>query len=195
MKLIGNYLLPFVRRVAISLHAVELPFEMQTVFVSKNPEQARPFNPVVRIPTLVLGDGETLVESYAILDAIDQMVGPERALTSPEGKPRREVMKITAIALASTDKGQWAFYKRRDRPEEKVYQPWVEPGGTCRLLVDRLLESHTGLEARNVARKHLHLFASSRIACFARCSLVHGEASETQDPDVIAFRQRLLYRL
>jgi glutathione S-transferase len=126
MRLIGNFLSPFARRVAISLHAVDLPFEMQTVFVSKNPEQVRPFNPVVRIPTLVLDDGETLVESYAILDAIDQMVGPERALTPPAGKPRRDVMKITAIALASTDKAQWAFYERRDRPEEKVHQPWID---------------------------------------------------------------------
>jgi glutathione S-transferase len=41
-------------------------------------------------------------------------------------KPRREVMKITATALASTEKAQWAFYERRDRPEEKVYQPWID---------------------------------------------------------------------
>jgi glutathione S-transferase len=40
----------------------------------------RAHNPVVRIPALLLDDGELVVESYAILDEIDQMVGPERAL-------------------------------------------------------------------------------------------------------------------
>ena len=35
-------------------------------------------------------------------------------------------MKVTAIALASTEKAQWAFYERRFRPEEKVHQPWID---------------------------------------------------------------------
>ena len=52
MKLIGNYLSPFTRRVAVSLNALELPFELQTLFVFKEPEQVRAHNPVVRIPTL-----------------------------------------------------------------------------------------------------------------------------------------------
>ena len=50
MKLIGNYLSPFVRRVAISLNALELPYELQALFVFKEPEQVRAHNPVVRIP-------------------------------------------------------------------------------------------------------------------------------------------------
>src|SRR3954453_10489077 len=77
--------------------------------VSKEPEQVRVHNPVVRIPALLLDDGDVLVESYAILDEIDQMVGPERVLTPASGRRRREVMKITAIALASMEKAQWAF--------------------------------------------------------------------------------------
>jgi glutathione S-transferase len=126
MKLIGNYLSPFTRRVAVSLNALELPFELQALFVFKEPEQVRAHNPVVRIPTLLLDDGDVLVESYAILDEIDQMVGPERALTPASGTKRREVMKITAVALASMEKAQWAFYERRVRPEEKVHQPWID---------------------------------------------------------------------
>ena len=126
MKLIGNYLSPFTRRVAVSLNALELPFELQTLFVFKEPEQVRVHNPVVRIPTLLLDDGDVLVESYAILDEINQMVGPERALTPVAGRERREVMKITAVALASMEKAQWAFYERRVRPQEKVHQPWID---------------------------------------------------------------------
>jgi len=36
----------------------------------------RAHNPVVRIPALLLEDGDVLVESHAILDEIDRMVGP-----------------------------------------------------------------------------------------------------------------------
>ena len=68
MKLIGNYLSPFVRRVAISLNALELPYELQALFVFKEPEQVRAHNPVVRIPALLLDDGDVVVESYAILE-------------------------------------------------------------------------------------------------------------------------------
>ena len=35
-------------------------------------------------------------------------------------------MKVTAIARASIEKAQWAFYERRFRPLEKVHLPWIE---------------------------------------------------------------------
>jgi glutathione S-transferase len=126
MKLIGNYMSPFVRRVAVSLNALELPFELQLLIVSKEPEQVRAYNPVVRIPALLLDDGEVLVDSHAILDEIDRTVGPERALIPASGSRRREVMKVTAIATASMEKAMWAIYERRFRPEEKVHQPWID---------------------------------------------------------------------
>ena len=126
LKLIGNYLSPFVRRVAVSLNALELPYELEPLFVFKEPEKVRRHNPVVRIPTLLLDDGDVVVESYAILDEIDRIVGPDRALTPPSGKERRQVMKITAVALATIDKAQWAFYERRVRPPEKVHQEWID---------------------------------------------------------------------
>ncbi len=126
MRLIGNFLSPYVRRVAVSLNALGMPFEMEELYVFKNPEAVREHNPVVRIPTLILDDGEVLVESYAILDAIDQMVGPKRCLTPASGKERRDVMKVTALAVASMEKAQWAFYEGRFRPKEKIHQPWIE---------------------------------------------------------------------
>ncbi len=80
MKLIGNFLSPYVRRVAISLNILEIPFELENLFVFKVPNVVRQFDPVVRIPVLVLDDGTRLVESAAILDEINRMVGPENCL-------------------------------------------------------------------------------------------------------------------
>jgi glutathione S-transferase len=126
MRLIGNYLSPYVRRVAVSLNTMRMPFELKQLYVSKSPEEVRKYNPLVRIPALILDSGEVLVESYAILDAIDQIAGPERCLTPPSGDKRRHVMKVTALGVGSMDKAQWAFYEARFRPEEKIHEPRIE---------------------------------------------------------------------
>jgi glutathione S-transferase len=126
MRLIGIFLSPFVRRVAVSLNILKLPFEMEEVFVFGRSDIVRRYNPLVRIPVLVLDDGENLVESGAILDEIDHMVSPDRRLTTSDGQLRRRVVQTAAIALACAEKAQWAFYEDRVRPTEKVHTPWIE---------------------------------------------------------------------
>ena len=126
MRLVGNYLSPYVRRIAVSLKLLDVPYELDGLFVFKSPDAVRRHNPVVRIPVLVLDDGTTLVESAAILDEIDRMVGPERSLTPPSGLERRRVTQLTAMANACAEKAQWAFYEGRVRPPEKVHTPWIE---------------------------------------------------------------------
>jgi glutathione S-transferase len=126
VKLVGIYLSPYVRRVAVSLNILKLPFELEEVFVFGEPDIVRRYNPLVRIPVLVLDDGTSLVESGAILDEIDHMVSPERRLTPTDGLLRRQVTQVTAIGLACAEKAQWAFYESRVRPAEKVQQPWIE---------------------------------------------------------------------
>ena len=126
MKLIGNFLSPYVRRVAVSLNILELPFELDELFVFKEPDVVRRHNPLVRIPVLLVDDGATLVESSAILDEIDRMVGPERSLIPSDGVQRRRVVQTAAIALACAEKAQWAFYEGRVRPAEKIHTPWIE---------------------------------------------------------------------
>ena len=53
LELIGTTFSPFVRRVAVSLNALEIPFDFQPLYVFKEPEKVRAHNPVVRIPTLL----------------------------------------------------------------------------------------------------------------------------------------------
>jgi glutathione S-transferase len=126
MKLVGVLLSPFVRRVAVSLNILSLPFELEEVFVFGEPDIVRRYNPLVRIPVLTLQDGANLVESGAILDEIEQMVPPERRLVPGVNPLRRRVVQAAAIALASAEKAQWAFYEGRVRPAEKVHTPWIE---------------------------------------------------------------------
>ncbi|HET9932209.1 MAG TPA: glutathione S-transferase family protein [Polyangiaceae bacterium] len=117
MQLIGQYDSPFVRRVAIALTLYELPFEHLPLSVWADAEELAKSNPLRRVPTLVLDTGECLIESFAILDALDEMVGPRRALIAAAGVERRNALRICALATGSADKAVSLFYEKLLRPE------------------------------------------------------------------------------
>jgi glutathione S-transferase len=60
MILIGMFDSPFVRRVAVTLNLLEIPFEHRNWSVGKDFELIRRYNPLGRVPTLVLDDGDAL---------------------------------------------------------------------------------------------------------------------------------------
>ena len=126
MILIGMFDSPFVRRVAISMNLLAIPFEHRNWSVGKDFELIRQFNPLGRVPALVQADGDTLIESSAILDFLDEQVGPERALLPRSGELRREALRIIAIAVGGAEKGVTQVYETAFRPPEKRYRPWVE---------------------------------------------------------------------
>jgi len=126
MILIGMFDSPFVRRVAVSMNLLQMPFEHRNWSVGKDFELIRQFNPLGRVPALVLTDGDTLIESATILDFLDETAGPERALLPRSGEPRREALRIMAIAAGGAEKGVLQVYETAFRPPEKRYRPWVE---------------------------------------------------------------------
>lgn len=126
MILIGMFDSPFVRRVAVSMKLLGMPFEHRNWSVGKDFELIRQFNPLGRVPALVQPDGDTLIESSAILDFLDEMAGPEHALLPRSGEPRREALRIIAIAVGGAEKGVLQVYESAFRPPEKRYRPWVE---------------------------------------------------------------------
>jgi len=126
MLLIGVNRSPFTRRVAITLVMYGISFEQQALSGFDNRADVRLSNPLGRIPALVLDSGETLVDSTAIIDHLDEVYGRERALTPPAGPDRRAVLKIAALMMGACDKGLQAAYERNHRPPEKVHQPWID---------------------------------------------------------------------
>ena len=126
MLLIGMFDSPFVRRVAISMRLLGIDFEHANWSVGKDFDRIREYNPLGRVPTLVLDDGEALMESSAILDYLDELIGPERALLPRSGKQRRDALKLMAIASGAAEKGVSQIYEGAFRTPEKYHQPWVE---------------------------------------------------------------------
>lgn len=124
MMLIGQYDSPFVRRVAIALRLYGLAYEHRPWSVFGDADTVARYNPVIRVPTLVLDDGEVLIESTAILDHLDEQVGPSRALIADNGGERRRALKICALATGLGDKVVSLIYERILHPETS--QPWVD---------------------------------------------------------------------
>jgi glutathione S-transferase len=124
--LIGMFDSPFVRRVAISMRLLDIHYEHADWSVGKDFDRIRQYNPLGRVPTLVLDDGAVLSESAAILDYLDDRVGPTRALLPATGPQRREALRQMAMALGAAEKGREQVYERAFRPPDKHYEPWLE---------------------------------------------------------------------
>ena len=125
MLLIGMFDSPFVRRVAVSMKLLELPFEHGNWSVGVDFDRICSYSPLGRVPVLVLDDGEVLVESAAILDALDDVVGPARALLPGTGRPRRDALRLMSLAIGAAEKARDQIYEWMVRPREKYHEPWV----------------------------------------------------------------------
>ncbi|CAO3400628.1 glutathione S-transferase family protein [Azospirillum palustre] len=112
MILIGQYDSPFVRRVAIALRLYGMAYEHRPWSVFSDAAEVARFNPLKRVPTLVLADGEVLIESGAILDHLDEVAGPDRALIARQGPERRRSLKLSALATGLADKAVSLVYER-----------------------------------------------------------------------------------
>ena len=112
MILIGQYDSPFVRRVGIALHLYGMAYEHRPWSTFGDSDRIAPFNPLRRVPTLVLDDGEVLIESGAILDWLDEMVSPVRAMMASDGPRRRAELKVCALGSGLADKAVSLVYER-----------------------------------------------------------------------------------
>jgi len=141
MILVGQYDSPFVRRVAVSLRLLGFAYEHDTRSVFGDFDSMRRTNPLGRIPSLVLEDGEVLIDSAAILDWLDQTVGPGRALLPAAGEPRRRALQLVALASGAVDKAGAAAYERIIRPKAYRWPDWI---ARCRTQAEGALAALEG---------------------------------------------------
>ena len=144
MILLGQYDSPFVRRVAITLHHYALPFEHRPWSVWGDAEKIAQYNPLRRVPTLLLEDGVALIETFAILDYVDELVAPERALLPASGTIRRDGLRVAALAAGIADKAVQLLYSSLDLMKPSA--TWAE---RCR---SQVLETLALLERERAAR-------------------------------------------
>jgi glutathione S-transferase len=126
LTLIGQYDSPFVRRVAVALQHYGMAYEHWPWSVWADAARLVEYNPLLRVPVLILEDGTKLIESFAILDALDDRVGPERALLPRSGNERHEGLRICALATGVADKAVILLYEHVLRKPADRNPIWAE---------------------------------------------------------------------
>ena len=128
MILVGRFGSPFVRRVGITLRLYGIAHEHRPLSgaVPEERIELQKVNPLARVPALVTDDGEALVDSATILDYLDRLVGPEKALTPAGGPERTKVMALIGLAVGAVEKSIGAYYELGRRPADKVHKPWLD---------------------------------------------------------------------
>lgn len=125
MKLIGMLDSPFVRRTAICMKLLGLEFEHQSLSVFRTYDEFRRINPVVKSPTLLLDDGQCLMDSTLILDYAETLANPRKTLMPRDPAARLHELKLIGLALAASEKSVQLVYEQKQRPADKQYEPWA----------------------------------------------------------------------
>ena len=127
MKLFFNPASPFVRKVRMvavltgSSDSVEL---VDVTITPVNPADAvNQNNPLGKIPTLVLDNGEALFDSRVICEYLDQTSGGR---LSPEGDARWTDKRLQALADGICDAAILVRYEAAVRPEERQWDGWTD---------------------------------------------------------------------
>jgi glutathione S-transferase len=170
MILIGQYDSPFVRRVAIAMRLYGMAFEHRPWSTFGDAQRIAAFNPLWRVPTLVLDEGDVLVDSVSILDHLDEVAGPAKALIANRGPARRQVLRVCALGTGLADKSVGLVYERV--LHKQVSQQWVD---RC---VEQIIAVMDCLEADRTARNTPFWFGDAisyaDIAAACALRLAHG---------------------
>lgn len=150
MMLIGQYDSPFVRRVGIALTLYGLAFEHRPWSVFGDAEKIQPYNPLIRVPTLVLDNGEVLIESHSILDYLDSLVPADRVMFPVTEPARHQALAIAALATGLGEKAVSLFYEKR--LHQTVSDVWVARCGS------QIAATLAVLEADRAGRLGTHWF-------------------------------------
>ena len=133
MKLVGVYLSPYVRRVAAALISRGLPYEHEPVNGYREYETASRYNPVGKVPSLVLDDGEILIDSGAIIDYLNELM-PSAPLIPAGSSARRATLKLAAIGYGVAEQAISLYGRGRTAPEADTKRWWAQIHGGLRAL-------------------------------------------------------------
>jgi glutathione S-transferase len=128
MKLIGSNTSPFVRKARIALTEKRIEYE----FVLANPfdpaAQIAQWNPLGKVPVLLIDDGAAIYDSSVIVEYLDTISPVGRLIPEP-GRQRIQVKRWEALADGLLDAATLVVLEQR-RPAKQQSREWVERHNT-----------------------------------------------------------------
>jgi glutathione S-transferase len=122
MKLIASLTSPYVRKVRIALADKRIEYELVTTPTWPD-IAASQWNPLGKVPALVLDDGTALYDSRVIVDYLDSVSPVSRLIPEPS-RQRIAVKKWEALADGICDAAALVVSESR-RPQRQQSKDWV----------------------------------------------------------------------
>lgn len=139
MKLYHNPASPFVRKVRVVAIecgvADQLQMEEIALTPVSTPDALAGDNPLGKIPSLVLDNGECLYDSRVICEYLDHEFNG--GLYPAAGPARWSALRLQATAIGFCDAAVLVRYEGFVRPEDKQWPEWIEGQlNKCRRALD-----------------------------------------------------------
>ena len=126
MILVGQFDSPFVRRTAVAMNHHGIGFERKLLSVFNDFDEMLEYNPLGKVPVLLLDNGESIFDSRMIIDHIEQEVSAEKRLFPLEAVARRKVMQIEAVAIGLAEKAYERGIEYARRNPDKIDEAWSQ---------------------------------------------------------------------
>src|ERR1700692_1623281 len=129
MKLTFSPASPFARKVRIA--AIELGLIDKIEFVSapvapgqRNDEYSQ-INPVKKLPVLILDNGDVILDSYVIVEYLDELAGGGKLIPA-SGPTRWQVKTDHSLLQGMLDSMLLCRYEKMVRPQGSQWTAWSE---------------------------------------------------------------------
>ena len=124
MKLLGSLTSPYVRKVRVVLAEKKIEYELVLESPWVAGSEVSKFNPLGKIPVLLLDDESTLYDSRVIVEYLDK-VSPNKRLIPATGRERITVKRWEALGDGVCDAAATALLESR-RPDGEKSPSWIE---------------------------------------------------------------------
>ena len=115
---------PYSAKVRMAATYAGIPFDAVPTKTDEEPAQLLGANPLGKIPALLLDDGRSVYDSRAITQHLNRL--SKNALFPRNPDKRLEAEVLEALADGICDCALSMVYERRMRPENMVFQPWLD---------------------------------------------------------------------
>lgn len=126
MRLVGMLDSPYVRRTALTLAALDIPFVHEPLSVFRHYDAFAAINPVVKAPTAVTDEGVVLTDSSLIIGYARKALAGDRRLGPAAPDLFALDIRLTGLGLAAAEKAVQLVYERELRPADRRHQPWID---------------------------------------------------------------------
>ena len=122
MKLVGSKTSPYVRKARVILAEKSLPYEFIEESAWNATTTVPRYNPLNKVPALVMDDGESIYDSRVICEYLDAISGG--SLLPADAAARAHVRRYEALGDGIADAGITAFLERK-REGSRQDAAWI----------------------------------------------------------------------